>query len=373
MARVSADRWLGWAAARPEPQVLHLDSAAAGRSSVATLDAVAAHARREATVGAYIALREAQPTLDTLRADVAGLLGQPAEAVAFVESGTAGLEALLRIWPLPPGASIGVVAPEWGPNLAAFAARGLRVVELPHDSTGGVDVDALAAQLASDPPSVVHLTQVTSHRGLVQPVAAALAACRAAGLPLWVDAAQALGHVDTAQAVDAVYSTSRKWMTGPRGVGLVAVAQRWWDALRVDRRPMEPSPRPMPHVESHEAHIAGRVGLAQAVREFLELGPGAVVSRLDEVGRLTREVLAGVPGWEVAGSTGSAITALRPLEGQDVAAVREHLFEVHRILTTAGSTTRAPRDGAGPLLRVSPHVDITPAQLERLRSVLPPR
>lgn len=365
-----ADPWTAWAADRPTSSVLHLDSGAAGRSSMATLEAVAAHARREATHGAYIAMRDAQPTLDALRADVAGLLGQPADSVAFVESGTAGSEALLRCWPLPADASVGVVAPEWGPNLAAFAARGLRIVELPHDGTGRLDVDALAAVLADDPPTVVHLTHVTSHRGLVQPVGEALAACRAAGVPLWVDAAQALGHVDTAQGVDAVYSTSRKWLNGPRGVGLLAVAPTWWESLRVAGRPMEDSPLPMPHVESHEAHIAGRIGLARAVREYLDLGPAAVTQRLDEVGRLTRQVLADTPGWAVAGSTGSAITALRPLAGQDVAAVREDLLAEHGILTTAGSTARAPRDGAGPLLRVSPHVDATVEALERLRDAL---
>ena len=370
---VLTEPWKGWAAARPASQVLHLDSGAAGRSSLATLDAVAAHARREATVGAYVALRDAQPTLGALRADVAELLGQPTDGVAFVESGTAGLEALLRAWPLPPDASVGVVAPEWGPNLASFAAHGLQVVELPHDGTGRVDLDALAAALADNPPTVVHLTQVTSHRGLVQPVAAALAVCRAADVPLWVDAAQALGHVDTAQGVDAVYSTSRKWLNGPRGVGLLAIAERWWDALRVAHRPMEDSSLPLRHVESHEAHIAGRIGLAQAVREYVELGPAAVTARLDEVGRLTREVLADTPGWEVAGSTGSAITALRPLAGQDVAAVREYLLAEHAILTTGGSLARAPRDGAGALLRVSPHVDATPDSLARLRSALPAR
>jgi pyridoxal 5-phosphate dependent beta-lyase len=48
-----------------------------------------------------------------------------------------------------------------------------------------------------------------------------------AGVPLWVDAAQALGHVDTARGADAVYATSRKWLTGPRGVGLLAVTEPW--------------------------------------------------------------------------------------------------------------------------------------------------
>ena len=81
------------------------------------------------------------------------------------------------------------------------------------------------------PPAAVHLTQVTSHRALVQPAAAAAAICRAAGVPLWVDAAQALGHVDTAWGADAIYGTSRKWLTGPRGVGVLGVAAQWQDRL----------------------------------------------------------------------------------------------------------------------------------------------
>ena len=92
---------------------------------------------------------------------------------------------------------------------------------------------------------MVHLTQVTSHRGLVQPVAEAAALCRAAGVPLWVDAAQALGHVDTACGADAIYATSRKWLTGPRGVGVIGVAEPWWDRLKISASgPVRAAARP---------------------------------------------------------------------------------------------------------------------------------
>ena len=39
--------------------------------------------------------------------------------------------------------------------------------------------------------------------------------CRAAGVPLVLDAAQSLGHVDTDLGADVVYGTSRKWLAGP--------------------------------------------------------------------------------------------------------------------------------------------------------------
>lgn len=366
VARVT--QWDEWREARPEPSVLHLDSAACGRSSDATLDAVAAHARLEARTGAYVAQDRAAAVLEGLRADLGGLLGMPATSVAFVESATAGLAALLRCWPLPPGARIGVLPVEWGPNLAAFEAAGYLLSMLPTDGTGALDLAAFEDVLDEDPPEVVHLTQVTSHRGLVQPVAEAAGLCRAAGVPLWVDVAQALGHVDTATGADALYGTSRKWLTGPRGVGVLAVAPH--APLAIPPSPMAgPDDPPLAAVESHEAHVAGRLGLAQAVREHLAAGPAAVHARLEQVGHRTRETLGGLRGWEVVG-VASAITALRPLDGQDVFSVRGRLLAEHRILTTAGGLARAPRDLREPLLRISPHVDVTEAQLQRLGDAL---
>ncbi|HEX8009133.1 MAG TPA: aminotransferase class V-fold PLP-dependent enzyme [Trebonia sp.] len=378
------EQWRLFRANRPPTTVAHLDTAAAGRSSVATLRAVAAHAEREATVGAYVAQAEAAGVLKHARAMLAGLFAVEPGGIAFTESATASLEALLRAWPLAEGDTVAVAPSEWGPNLDSFCHRGLRVAELPTGRDGIVDLDALPGFLAAAPPAFVHLTPVASHRPLVQPAAAVAAACRAAGVPLWMDAAQALGHIDVACGADAAYGTSRKWLAGPRGVGLIAVPRPWWERLRPAASAMEcvvfADASPLLLIESHEAHVAGRVGLAAAVSEFLAADPAAVRARLAEVGRQTRAALAAVPGWEVVPeavgadpASGSAITALRPLAGQDVAAVRGRLLAEHQIVTTAALPVRAPREMTGPLLRVSPHVDCVPEDLERLAAALPAR
>ena len=75
--------WAWWRDRRLPAQVLHLDSAAAGRSSAATMAAAAAHAEREAVRGAYVARAEAAPVLDAGRAGLAALLGVPAAGLAF--------------------------------------------------------------------------------------------------------------------------------------------------------------------------------------------------------------------------------------------------------------------------------------------------
>ena len=371
------DVWRGWRGRRPQMERVHLDTAAAGRSSTAVLSAVAAHALREATVGAYVAADEAAPVLETGRAQLASLLGVASEGLAFVESASAARRALLSAWPLHPGNAVAVLPSEWGPNLWDFQTHGLQLLELAVRADALVDMEKLEGILADKRVALVHLTQVASHRALVQPVAEVAALCRATGVPLWVDAAQALGHVDTSCGADAIYATSRKWLAGPRGVGMLGVAEAWWDRLRVSASPLARSDSPdegspVRLLESHEANVAGRVGLCTAVREYLETGPANVWRRLAEVGALTREALADLPGWEVVDPPGvaSAITALRATSGQDIPATRAWLLSEHGLVTTSAGSARAPREMTEPLLRISPHVDCLPEELASLREAL---
>lgn len=339
------------------------------------LAAVSDHALLEATVGAYVAQEMATGALSAARAALAQLLGMPDEGVAFVESATVALSTLLDLWPFGAEPSVGVAPSEWGPNLAAFTRRGLRLVELPVDDDGYVDVAGLERMLASTPLSAIHITQVASHRSLVQPVAAIASVCHAAAVPLFVDAAQALGHVDTATGADVIYATSRKWLAGPRGVGVLAVASAWSPGLRRVLEALEPGAPDEPIaalLSSRESHVAGRIGLGHAAREHRSLGPPAVWRRLAAVGRATRQLLQDLDNWQVIGPVddASAISALRPTAGQDVTAVRARLLGELGIVTTAQQVFRAPREMRGPTLRVSPHVDTTSDDLVRLRDAL---
>lgn len=376
MPIIPNEQWRLFGANRPATAFTHLDTAAAGRSSVQTLRAVAAHAEREAVSGAYVAAAEAAPVIHACREALAGLFGVEPGGIAFTESGSAALSALLRSWPLSAGQTVAVLPSEWGPNLDAFADRGLRVDWLAAGSDGIIDLDALRRFVAVTPPALVNLTMVASHRPLVQPAAEAARICHEAGVPLWVDAAQALGHVAVSCGADAMYAVSRKWLTGPRGVGIVAVATPWWRRLRPHpselERVMLGDVPPVRFLESPESHFAGRIGLCNAVSEFVSADPGAVCERLAQIGTQTRAALAEVPGWQVVGQLDapSAITALRPTAGQDVTAVRKMLLEHHQIVTTAAVPARAPREMKVPYLRISPHVSCTPEDLTRLASAL---
>jgi pyridoxal 5-phosphate dependent beta-lyase len=291
--------------------------------------------------------------------------------VVFVESAQAALIALLTGWRLPAGSRVACLPGEYAPNVAQLRAFGLAPEPLPVDGAGRADLAGLERLLADDPPRFVHLTHIGSHRGLVQPAAEVATLCRGAGVPLVVDAAQSLGHVDTDVGADAMYSTSRKWLAGPRGVGILCVRR----ALAAELTPVLPEPPDVPPLrafESGEGHVAGRVGLVLAVGEHLAAGPGRVRERLSALGRAARELLDGVAGWEVVEPAGepSATTTLRPPEDTDVVATRARLLAEHGIVTTAIGRERAPGELTGPALRLSPHLDASIADLEALAAAL---
>ncbi|OBI57278.1 ergothioneine biosynthesis PLP-dependent enzyme EgtE [Mycobacterium sp. E787] len=365
-----ADRWR---AARPPAAGLHLDSAACSRQSFAALDAAARHALHEAEVGGYVAAEAAAPVLDAGRAAVATLCGLPDAEVVFTTGSLHALDLLLGGWPAD-RRTLACLPGEYGPNLAVMAAHGFQVRTLPTLDDGRLALDDAALQLEEDPPDLVHLTPLGSHRGVVQPLAMVATLCRQLGVPLVVDAAQALGHIDCAVGADVMYSSSRKWIAGPRGVGAMAVRPELMDRLT----PRLPAPQWASELSVAqqfgfgEANVAARVGFSVAVGEHLACGPESIRARLAELGRIARTVLTDVDGWAVVeeAQEPSAITTLAPVDGADPGAVRAWLLAERCILTTYAGVARAPHELSAPVLRISPHVDTTADDMETFAEAL---
>ena len=361
-----------WRAARPTVAGLHLDSGACSRQSLAVIDATAQHARHEAEVGGYVAAEAATPALDAGRAAVAALTGMTGADVVYTTGANHALDLLLSSW--TGDHTVACLPGEYGPNLAVMAANGFQVSALPADGEGRLAIDEAATVLAVNPPGLVHLTPLPSHRGIIQPARELADVCRGLGVPLVIDAAQALGHIECAVGADAIYSSSRKWLAGPRGVGVLAIQP----ALAQRLRPRLPPPDwdlPMTVMEklAHgEASVGAHVGLSVALGEHLAAGPENIRARLAELGRLTRNTLADADGWRVVEPVDepTSITTLAPTNGADPQRVRSWLIAERRIVTTFAEVQRAPFEMTAPVLRVSPHVDSTADDLAMFAEAL---
>jgi len=348
-----------WREARSPVAGVHVDSAACSRQSNAAIEATAQHARHEAEVGGYVAAEAAAPVLEAGRAAVRALTAMPDSDVVYTTGSHHAFETLLTDWQGP--RVIACLTSEYGPNLAIMARHGFEIRELPVDGVGRLDLDAVGAALTSDPPALVHFTMLGSHSGVVQPVRDIAGACHAQGLPLIVDAAQGFAHLDCADiGADALYSSSRKWSAGPRGVGVLAA------------RPGFLSESAQARLAHAEANVAAQVGFSVAIGEHLAAGPESMQARLREVGASTRRALSEVPGWLVREDVDepSAITTLLPPDGVDPLRVRAALIADHGIVATYIGVERAPKEMTRPSLRISPHVDLADGELEVLAVAL---
>ncbi|MYS89672.1 MULTISPECIES: cysteine desulfurase/sulfurtransferase TusA family protein [Streptomyces] len=100
-------------------------------------------------------------------------------------------------------------------------AAGGTVTQVPVDRTGRVDPAAYGAALRAD--TALACLQSANHEvGTEQPVAAVAEVCRAAGVPLLVDAAQSLAWGPVQGDWSLLAASAHKW-GGPAGVGLLVV------------------------------------------------------------------------------------------------------------------------------------------------------
>ncbi|TDD41683.1 aminotransferase class V-fold PLP-dependent enzyme [Nonomuraea terrae] len=359
-----------WRAARDVMPAGHLDAAGCNVPSDRVLDAIVGQLRLERARGGYAAV----PDLADARAALAALVDAAPADVAFLESGTAAMAALLGGWRLARGSRVGHARTEYGGTvmlLRRLAARnGWHLVDLPVDGHGRLDPEAVHSGL-----DLVVVSHIGSHSGVVQPAQEIGALCRAAAVPLVLDVCQSLGHVDVrGTGATAYVGTSRKWLAGPRGVGFLVVpgptaamdaatptlgGHHWPEATPSSghgRAAQDVIPLPgAARYETSEGAIAARAGLGVAVLEHHALGPHAVHAHLAGLGRLARGLLDGAGGWRVAEPSDepSALVTLRPPPGDTPEHAAARAAEAS-LLVSVVPYARAPLHLRGPVLRVSP-------------------
>ncbi|EFL41765.1 cysteine desulfurase/sulfurtransferase TusA family protein [Streptomyces griseoflavus] len=171
--------------------------------------------------------RRARMLLDAAREAAAETVGCRADELVFTSSGTAAVHSGIA------GALAGrrragrhliVSSVEHSSVLHAaevHRADGGTVTEVAVERTGAVDPSAFAGELRPD--TALACLQSANHEvGTVQPVARVAEACRAAGVPLLVDAAQSLGWGPVEGDWSLLTASAHKW-GGPPGAGLLVV------------------------------------------------------------------------------------------------------------------------------------------------------
>lgn len=247
----------------------------------------------------YGGARRARVRLDEARARVAGVLGVRPDEVAFTTSGTQAVQ-LAMLGSLRARRRVGrhlvVSAVEHSSVLHTAEAHerdGGSVTVVGVGRSGRVDPDEFAAALRPD--TALACLQSANHEvGTVQPVAEAAEACRAARVPLLVDAAQSVGRMYVPDGWSFLAASAHKW-GGPPGVGVLVIRKgaRWRSPLPDDER----EGRRVPGFENVPGAVAAAAAL-EAYRSEME-GDAPRLSAL--VDRIRESVTRTVPDVEVVG------------------------------------------------------------------------
>lgn len=315
---------------------------------------------REALIGAlgagnpggrYASGRAARALLDDARERVADLLGCEPVEVVFTSGGTEADNLAVQGLYLARSGSAIVAPPVEHEAVARIAAHlaaehWAEVLEAPVDAAGRVD-PARLPELDRRGTALVACMAANNETGAIQPVAAVAERCRAAGVPLHVDAVQTAGAVLDASGAPtpfrdcgaATLALSAHKFGGPRGIGALLVRRGARLAAHVHGGGQERGLR------SGTPDVAGAVGLAaalaadraegerrrrrlRALRDRLREGILATVD--DVVVHTTEPALPGHLHLSFPGAEGDSLTMLLDAAGVECSTGSACSAGVHR-------------------------------------------
>ncbi len=215
--------------------------------------------------------QRARALIEAARRQVAdGLRTRPGQVV--LTSGATESNTLIWRGILGPQLRLGLrpralLAPLDHPSVLTLAAQlesdGVELVWLALSRDGRLDLDSLAAALATASPSLVHVSAVAGELGTLADMPQIVHLVRKTAAHLHVDAAQAWGRVEVDSErwpVDSLALSGHK-VGGPMGIGAL------W--LRAGVRPRAQAPGHQEHgLRAGTENLIGAAGLAAAVAEI---------------------------------------------------------------------------------------------------------
>ncbi|MEO5825564.1 MAG: cysteine desulfurase [Gemmatimonadales bacterium] len=306
--------------------LIYLDSAATTQKPQVVLDALAAfYASGNANIhrGVYELSERATVAYDGARSRVARFIGASNDAeVVFVRGTTEAINLVARSFPaITPGCTVLVSEMEHHANIVPWQLAGARTVPIPVTDSGELDMGA-AEQLIGERPAMLAVVHVSNTLGTVNPIAELCRMARAAGVPVLVDGAQAVGHfpVDVAALGCDFYCFSAHKLYGPTGIGVLwAKAPHleqmppWQgggdmiDTVSFERTTFAPAPGKF---EAGTPHIAGVIGMVAAIDWLERQDRGALHAHEADLLAYGTALLDSIPSLRLVGTASDKIGVL---------------------------------------------------------------
>jgi cysteine desulfurase/selenocysteine lyase len=260
---------------------------------------------------------------------------------------------------LRPGDSILITAMEHHSNLVpwqlACEAQGATLKVIPMDEKGELLQEDFT-RLLDETVKLVALCYVSNTLGTINPVADIIAAAHQQGIPVLVDAAQAIQHlpIDVQQLdVDFLVFSAHK-MYGPTGIGILYGKEEWLEQMppyqgggdmikTVSFAKTTYNDLPL-KFEAGTPSIAEGIGLGAAIDYLQHLGLANVQQAEEALYAYALEQLQGIETLRFIGEASHRTASLSFLVGQ------AHPFDVGEILDKHGIAVRTGHHCTEPIM-----------------------
>jgi selenocysteine lyase/cysteine desulfurase len=330
----------------------------------------------------YVRQRFEQGDSLKIRAQLAGLIGVPAESVALTTNATDGLQSLIRNYNrLQPGDQVLICDLEYDTVKGAMRwlaqQRGVEVIEIDHVHPASFDslLTTYREAFARHPRlKLMALTHVTHRTGLVMPVQAIAAAAKEHGIDIILDGAHALGQLefdlDELGIAFAAYNL-HKWIGAPLTLGFLYIAPERLADIDPDMGEMH---FPVTDIRARTPYstpnIPALLTLPLVLEEHWAMGGSAAKgARLNYLRNLWVRAVREHAGIEVMTPDDPrlycGITSMRFTAHADQQAMAERLLSDYNLFTVV-------RNGAatGPCIRITPGLTSTAADINLLATAL---
>lgn len=347
-------------------RLVYLDNAATTQKPRAVIEAIAnyyEHDNANVHRGVHTLSQRATDAYEGARDRTSRFIGaRQVEEIVFTRGTTEAINLVAWSFVAPrlaPGDEIVISHLEHHSNIVPWqlvcAARGARLVVIPVDDHGDIDLDFLAQNLG-DKVRFLAVNHISNALGTVNPVREITALAHAREIPVLIDGAQAMPHlpIDVQQIGCDFYAFSGHKVFGPTGIGALYVRHQRY----AEMRPWQGGGDMIksvtfagsvwndpPHqFEAGTPNMAGAIGLAAAFDYLEGIGRWRLASYELELFQYAVDRLAELPFVRRIGTAKDQAGAIS-FEVQGV-----HPHDVGTVLDHQGIAVRAGHHCAQPLM-----------------------
>lgn len=294
---------------------------------------------------------------------VASLLSARPDQLGFTSTTTSAWHVVVGALDLS-GKRVLVTEHEWGDYYRLLAKRSdVEIQILPPLDFTNPDLSSWQQAIDTD-VAAIFVPFVTSIAGYRYPVENICALARPQGTKLVLDAAQALGQTEVNAAelnCDAIVSTCRKWMRGPRQTALFWMNDHWTS---------QGAPISAPALAPADQNAALMIGLGQAARNILQQPKHQLRTQANDLRHWATTNEISVYGADSAQSSiVSLVFDMTELEAVD-AALRSKGITAKIITRSHAEPLQRGHNTPQKLLRLSAHVYNSDVEIQHLKEAV---